>query len=194
MPSLTPRRWKRKRWASTVVSAETVWLGQRSRPSAFAGSNERSSNPVKVEPQSILITLHCASREAKSPSQKHRTHQTPSKSTEGSSRTARACGITQPSESHLCSAVRPNPSLKLSTNGGPRRPSLAVRGTFSPAWACASHRRCQLSSNVRPPNKTPANHLRASGAEHVNTAHRWPQVVGEESYLLLFGSAARYHR
>ena len=149
-PSLTPSKRKRKRWASTVVFTEAVRLGRRSRPLAFAGSSDRSSNPVKGEPQPILITLHRASRESKSPSQKHRTHRAHSRSAEGSPRTAEACGTIRCMKSPVLKTVRPNPSLKLSTNGGPRRPSLAVRGTFSPAWACASHRWCQLSSNVRP--------------------------------------------
>ena len=92
-PSLTPSKRKRKRWASMVVFTGAIQPGQRSRPLAFAGSSDRSSNPVKVEPQSILITLHRANREAKSPSQEDRTHRAPSRSTEGSSRTATACGI-----------------------------------------------------------------------------------------------------
>ena len=92
-PSLTPSKRKRKKWASTMVFTKAVRLGQRSRPLAFAGSSDRSSNPVKGEPQPILITLHSPSRKAKSPSQEHRTHWAPSRSAEGSSRTARACGI-----------------------------------------------------------------------------------------------------
>ena len=92
-PSLTPSKWNRKRWAGTAVFTEAVRLGQRSRPLAFAGSSDRSSNPVKGEPQSILISLHHASLEARSPSQEHRTDRAPARSTEGSSRTARACGI-----------------------------------------------------------------------------------------------------
>jgi hypothetical protein len=60
------------------------------------------------------------------------------------------CGGIWSLKNYSRSPVRPNPSLKLSPNGGPRGPGLAVPCTFSPAQARASHRRCQLSSNVRP--------------------------------------------
>ena len=92
VPSLTLRRRKGKKWASSVVFTMAVRFGQRSRPMAFAGSSDRSSNPVKGEPQPVLITWRNASSEAKSPSQGKKCLRAPAKSAEGSSRTARACG------------------------------------------------------------------------------------------------------
>jgi uncharacterized membrane protein YkvA (DUF1232 family) len=81
-------------------------------------------------------------------------------------------------ENHTRSPVRPNPSLKLSPNGGPRGPGLAVPCTFSPARARASHRRCQLSSNVRP-HKSSSPPLFASKF----TIRAWDTIEDEMTLL-----------
>ena len=149
VPNSKHRRLATRIRARCVALRNAVLFGQRSRPSAFAGCSVLTQSPPEERQAQLVATHRKAHRTGfgcigRCESACNRKKARVSFSSVGS------CGSISRLKVTPAHQVRPNPSLKLSPNGGPPRPGQAVPCTSSPARARASHRRCQLSSNVRP--------------------------------------------